>query len=234
MTKTVIAIIPARGGSKGITRKNLKKVGSKPLVAHAIDQALACKRIHRTIVSTEDHEIREVAISYGAEVIDRPEEFVHDNTIQEVDRLLRWTVLELEAQGSQVDVVVLLYSTAPLRQVETIDRAVEMVVDKGYESVLSLYEDMTYLWRKVGDLMEPINYDPSKRGPRQKEAWNQWAENKAIYVMTRDLLVNTSCRLGSKVGFVEMPKWRSIDVDNPEDLEFVRILIKRNISFLQE
>ena len=72
MTETVVAIIPARGGSKGVPRKNLARVGGKPLVAHAIAHALACERIHRTIVSSEDEEIREVAASYGAEVMDRP------------------------------------------------------------------------------------------------------------------------------------------------------------------
>lgn len=230
MKKTVIAIIPARGGSKGILRKNLKKITGKPLVGIAVEQSLSCKMINRTVVTSEDQEIREVAESFGAEIMERPDEFIHDNTIQEVDRLLIWTVLELEAQGSPVDVVVLLYPTAPLRQVETIDKAISMVTEEGYTSVLSLYKDTTYLWRRAGDMVEPVNYDPATRGPRQREKWNQWAENKAVYVMTRDLLVNTGCRLGGKIGYVEMPKWRSIDIDKAEDLELARILFGKNYS----
>jgi N-acylneuraminate cytidylyltransferase len=218
---TVVAIIPARGGSKGIPRKNLKEVGGKPLVAHTIEQSLACKRIHRTIVSSEDVEIRGVGESFGAEVMDRPHEFIHDNSVQEVDRLLRWTLLALEDEGSAIDVVVLLYPTAPLRRVETIDRAVSMVTEGGYDSVLSLYEDTTYLWRKAGEVVEPTNYVPEQRGPRQKESWNQWAENKAVYVVTRDLLVETGCRLGGRIGHVEMSKLESIDVDHPDDLALV-------------
>lgn len=230
MDRTVVAIIPARGGSKGIPRKNLVPLAGRPLVAHTIDQALACGRIHRTIVSTEDEEIGQVALEYGAEAIGRPDEFIHDNTVQEVDRLLAWTVQALERQGDAIDVVVLLYPTAPLREVETIDRAVRIVTEEGYDSVLSLYEDTTYLWRRTGDTVEPTNYVPAQRGPRQKEAWNQWAENKAVYVMTRDLLVNTGCRLGGRIGHVEMPRWRSIDVDTPGDLALVRALMEQNES----
>lgn len=221
---SVYAFVPARGGSKGIPRKNLAELAGKPLIGHAIVHARSCKRIDHIFVSSEDAEIRKVAESYGAEVIGRPDEFIHDNSVQEVDRLLKWTVLELEQQGHRIDVVVLLYATSPLREVKTIDEAIRMVVEDGFDSVLSLYEDITYLWRRKGDTVAPINYDPAKRGPRQKENWNQWAENKAVYAMKRDLLVKTGCRLGGRIGFVEMPKWRSVDIDKPEDLDLVRRL----------
>ena len=220
----VYAIIPARGGSQGIPRKNLADLAGKPLVAHTIAQAQAAERVTQVYVSSEDAEIREVAAGYGASVIERPDEFIHDNSIQEVDRLLKWTVLELESQGHEIDIVVLLYATSPLREVATIDAAVRMVAEEGYDSVLSLYEDTTYLWKLAGDTATPTNYDPATRGPRQKENWNQWAENKAVYAFTRDLLVETGCRLGGKIGYVEMPKWRSVDVDKQDDLELVRAL----------
>ncbi len=222
MSKQVVAIIPARGGSKGIKLKNLQEVGGIPLVAHAIKQAKESSNIDHVVVSTENAEIREAALLYGAEVLDRPEEFHHDSTVQEVDRLLQWTVAELEGQGSQVDVVVLLYPTAPLRPVDKIEQAVEMVLEEGYDSVLSLYEDTTYLWATDHDTVHPTNYEPAKRGPRQKEHWNQWAENKAIYAMRRDLLMDTGCRLGGKIGYVEMSKLDSIDVDTPDELALVR------------
>jgi len=227
MTKPTVAIIPARGGSTGIPRKNLAVVAGRPLVAHAIEQALAARNIDRVIVNSEDEEIRSVAVESGAEVMDRPEEFTHDNSVQEVDRLLHWCVLELEGRSEKVGHIVLLYPTAPLRRVETIEEAVSMVRDGDYESVLSLVEDSTYLWRREGDEVRPTNYDPRTRGPRQQEQWNQWAENKAVYVMTRDLIVTTGCRIGGRVGCVTMSKLESVDVDAPEDLELVRILMER-------
>lgn len=223
---SVYAFIPARGGSKGIARKNLADLAGKPLIAHAISQAKASQSIDRVFVNSEDEEIRTVAASYGAETISRPEEFFHDNSMQEVDRLLQWTIGELESQGHKFDVGVLLYATSPLRQVETIDRAVGLVAEEGYDSALSLFEDTTYLWRVDGDTAAPTNYDPKTRAPRQKEQWNQWGENKAVYVFRRDLLMSTGCRLGGRIGFVEMPKWRSVDIDTPEDLELVRKLLE--------
>lgn len=220
----VYAFIPARGGSKGIPRKNLADLMGKPLVAHTILQAQASQTIDHVFVNSEDTEIRQVAAEYGAETISRPEEFFHDNSIQEVDRLLKWTILELEKTGHKIDIGVLLYSTSPLREVQTIDEAVSMVSADRYDSVLSLFQDTTYLWKREGDIVAPTNYDPKTRGPRQKENWNQWGENKAVYAFRRDLLIETGCRLGGRVGFVEMPKWRSVDIDSPEDLELVRKL----------
>jgi N-acylneuraminate cytidylyltransferase len=104
-------------------------------------------------------------------------------------------------------------------------QAVKMVMDGEYDSVLSLYEDLTYLWQlNSNGTVSPVNYDPSKRGPRQLEHWNQYAENKAVYVMRRDLLMETGCRLGGRIGCVTMEKWRSIDVDKPADLMLCELI----------
>lgn len=221
----VLAIIPARGGSKGITRKNLRPLDGKPLIAHTISPALACPLIDHVVVNSEDAEIREVAQSLGAEVQDRPEEFWHDSTVQEVDRLLMWAVEDLESKGTQIEVVVLLYATAPLRRLEHITQTVDLVLNQDFDSALTLFEDTTYLWSVEGDQAVPTNYDPKLRGPRQKEAWNQWGENKAVYAMKRDLLMTTGCRLGGRIGYVEMSKLDSIDIDRPEDLEAANIIL---------
>ncbi len=208
----------------GIVRKNLQRVGGKPLVVLAAEQGLSSKHITNVLVSTEDEEIRGLAVEAGVAVMDRPEEFHHDNSIQEVDRLLVWTVKEYEKQHGSIDVVVLLYPTAPLRDVASIDEGIELVLNDKADSVLSIYEDSSYLWRVDGERASPTNYDPKTRGPRQKESWNQWVENKAIYVVKRDLLLDTSCRLGNRIGYVEMRKIDSVDVDSPQDLELVRML----------
>jgi len=220
----VFAIIPARGGSQGIPLKNLKEIDGRPLVSIAANHGLAARNIDNTIVNSDHEGIRAAGSEAGAEVMDRPERFTQDDSVQEVDRLLQWCVGRLEDDGREVDVVVLLYPTAPLRTVETIEEAVAMVVDGEYDSVLSLYEDDSYLWERDDGTVTPTNYDPAKRGPRQKEDWNQWVENKAVYVMDRDLLMETDCRLGGEIGYVKMPEWRSIDVDAPSDLEIARLL----------
>jgi CMP-N,N'-diacetyllegionaminic acid synthase len=224
--KTVVAIIPARGGSKGIPRKNLKMLAGQPLVAHAITAALGSPLVTRVVVNSEDPEIREVAASFGAETQNRPVEFWYDETVQEVDRLLMWSVRDLEDRGAIIDVIALVYPTAPLRQAEHITATVDLVINRGFDSALTLCKYNDYLWRVSPDgIAAPINYDPSKRGPHQKEHWNQWVENKAVYAMRRDLLMETGCRLGGRIGYVAMSKRDSIDIDDPEDLEIAAAIM---------
>jgi len=219
MTKTVLAITPARGGSKGVPRKNIKPLCGKPLIQHTIEAAQDCPLISRYIVNTEDAEIRAVAEALNVETQDRPEDFHHDNTFQEVDRLLQWCVQDLESRGDVIDVVVLLYATAPLRRTQHITDCIDLVLNQGYDSALTLKEDRSYIWEKANEekIVKPVNYDPKKRGPNQMEGWNQWIENKAVYAMSRDLLMDTGCRLGGKIGAVEVTKLQSIDIDTPDD-----------------
>ena len=216
---TILSISPARGGSKVVPRKNIKPMADKPLLQYTVEAARACPLITRHVVNTEDAEIRAVAESLGVEVQDRPEDFWHDNTFQEVDRLLQWAVADFESRDGRVDIVVLLYPTAPLRPTQAITDCIDLVLNQGYDSALTLREDRSYIWKRLdkGATVEPVNYDPKKRGPNQLEGWNQWVENKAVYAMKRDLLMDTGCRLGGRVGFVEMSKLESIDIDTPDD-----------------
>ena len=226
----VLAITPARGGSKGVPRKNIKPMVGKPLLQHTVEAARACPLITRHVVNTEDAEIRAVAESLGVEVQGRPEDFWHDDTFQEVDRLLQWAVADFESREGRVDTVVLLYPTAPLRPTQAITDCIDLVLNHGYDSALTLREDRSYIWQRLdkGATVEPVNYDPKKRGPNQLEGWNQWVENKAVYAMKRDLLMETGCRLGGRVGFVEMSKLESIDIDTPDDFALAeQILLAR-------
>ncbi|MDA7535280.1 acylneuraminate cytidylyltransferase family protein [Verrucomicrobia bacterium] len=221
MKEHVLAISPARGGSKGIPRKNIIDFCGKPLIAHTISQALNCELIDSYIVNSEDAEIREVASKYGANTMSRPDKYAHDQILQEVDLLLKWTVNEFERFNPEIKVtlVVLLYPTAPLRDVISITKTIDLVLNKNFDSALTVYSDDRYLWKANFDnnSILPTNYDPNKRMPRQKESWNQWAENKAVYCTRRDVLFSEG-RIGKNCGYVEMEKWRSIDIDEPIDL----------------
>ena len=136
------------------------------------------------------------------------------------------------ARGEKIDIIVLLYPTAPLRKTIKIDEAIELVLNQNYDSALSLVEDQGYFWRKKSnkEKLIPFNYDPKKRMPSVMHDFKQFKENKAIYVSTRDLLINTGCRLGGKIGYVLMNTLESVDVDTKEDLELCKILYKRNKS----
>ena len=226
--KFVLGIIPARGGSKGIPRKNIRKLGSVPLVAHTINQAKKSKLLSDFIVSSEDKEIRKVSERYGAKTMDRPKKYSHDKILQEVDLLLEWTVKKYEKINNiNVDIVVLLYPTAPLRDVASIDKCIDLVKLGKYDSAISVYFDTRYLWKKVKNkTILPTNYNPNQRMPRQKENWNQYAENKAIYVMTKKVLLKYG-RIGKKCGYVEMEKWRSIDIDTFQDLKIAKAFFQK-------
>ena len=225
----ILAIIPARGGSKRVPRKNLKLINEIPLVGHAINHAKDSKYINEIIVSTDDAEIAEVSQSFGARVIDRPEEYRHDNTIMEADNILCQVVQDLEAKGEKIDIIILLYPTAPLRPVKKIDEAIELIINQQYDSVLSLVPDQGYFWRlnKDSEDLKPYNYDPQNRIPSTMHDYKQFKENKAIYACTRDLLKNTRCRLGSRIGFVLMDPLESIDIDTHEELELCRVLYEK-------
>jgi len=224
----VLAITPARGGSKGIPRKNIKLLNGKPLLQYTVEAVQKSKFITKYIINTEDEEIREVAYALGVQTQGRPEDFWYDNTFQEVDRLLQWSIKDLEQKGERIDIVVLLYATAPLRKAETITQCIDLVLNQGYDSALTLKEDRSYIWKRIDNIngVEPVNYDPKKRGPNQLEGWNQWVENKAVYVMKRDLLMETGCRLGGKIGYVPMGKIESIDIDMPEDFILAETIMK--------
>lgn len=218
----VYAIIPARGGSEGIPGKNLKKIDNEPLVGIAASQAVQAEEIDHAVVNSDDPDIRAAAKKYDVQVMERPRKYAQGDMMMGVDKFLNWQISDLENQGHDIDVVVLLYPTGPLRPIDKIDETVRMISEQGCDSALTLYEDDRYLWNTDDQSAEPTNYDPANRGPRQLEDWNQWVENKAVYAMTRDLLVDTGCRLGGEIGYVEMAELRSVDIDSPTDLKLAR------------
>lgn len=226
-TMRVLAVTPARGGSVSVPRKNIRVLAGAPLLQYTIECAGKCPLITDYLVNTEDSEIRALAESLCVRTQDRPEEFWHDNSFQEVDRLLQWAVADFESGEGRVDVVVLLYPTAPLRPTQAITDCIDLVLNHGYDSALSLRDDRSYIWRRTDDgaKVEAVNYDPKTRGPNQLEGWNQWVENKAVYAMKRDLLMETGCRLGGRVGYVEMTRLESIDIDTPEDFALAEQLL---------
>lgn len=222
-----VAVIPARGGSKGIERKNVVEFLGAPLLAHTVDQALASDTVDRTYVSTDDDEIAAVGRDAGAEIIDRPAELAGDRSPTE-DALLH-ALSVLRADGVDADTLTLLQCTSPLRRRDDIDEAVSLLVDEGYDSVLSCCRDHSFYWREGEDGAVPINYDPQDRSMRQ-ELEDRYQENGSIYVMRTDLLETERCRLGGEIGIHVMPEPLSFEIDTPEDLRLVEA-IGREVGF---
>jgi len=160
MSREVLALIPARGGSKGIPRKNLLPIAGKPLIAYSIEHALASRHVTRTVVSTDDPEIASVARSYGAEVpFMRPAEYAQDLSI-DLDVFRHALTWLRERERYECELVVHLRPTGPVRRVEVIDRAIEiMLADRRADSLRSVTwpaETPYKMWRIVDGYLEPL------------------------------------------------------------------------------
>jgi CMP-N,N'-diacetyllegionaminic acid synthase len=218
-----VAIIPARGGSKGIPGKNLAGVGGKPLIEYIIRSALAVPELDRVLVSTDDPVIAWTAEHCGAEVpFYRPGGLCRDDT--PTLPVLQHAVRYLEEQeGFFPDPVVLLYATSPLLSPARISEALKMMEAQQYDSLVSVEEDRGHywIWGENGyERLYPKNVlNRQKVRPLLKE-------NGALYICTRDLLMNESTLLGGRIGFLIMEPWESIDIDEPADLEVVRLFME--------
>src|SRR6056297_389175 len=151
-----VAVIPARGGSKGVPLKNIREVAGKPLMAWAIEACQAAETVDRTIVSTDHEGIAEVAGEWGAEVpFMRPDEFAGDMVT--LDPVIYHAVETLEEQdGIRIDVVLTVQPTCPLLRADTIDRAVDTLIKGGFDSVVMLQEIRHMHWRRVNGEFEPM------------------------------------------------------------------------------
>jgi CMP-N,N'-diacetyllegionaminic acid synthase len=222
----VLAIIPARGGSKGIPRKNLVPLGGKPLIVWTIEAALAAERVSRVVVSTEDEEIAAVARQAGAEVIPRPPELAEDTTHTEPVLVHALGHLR-ETEGYQPEVVVLLQPTAPLRPAETIDEGLRLMQQTGCDCVLGVAPIQNpHLQGSVGPHGEWL---PDYRyGERlfSQQAGRKCTENGALHLFRRAVLETYGNRLGGDVRALVMDPLLSVDIDEPADLRRAEILLR--------
>lgn len=224
----VLALIPARGGSKGIPRKNIKEINGKPLISYTISEAKKSKYIHRVLVSTEDKEIAEISCKFGAEVpFLRPEELAKDSTpgMDPVIHCLNW----LREKGGYVpDFLCLLQCTSPFRTAERIDEAIKLLLDKNADSVVSVCESETspYWMKKVENgILKDFITDGPFYGRRQ-DAPVTYKLNGAIYITRTDLLLkNKSWYTENTLAYI-MDVYSSIDIDNMMDFKFAEFLMK--------
>lgn len=222
---SVLAIIPARGGSKGIPRKNVRRVAGKPLVAHTIEQARHARHIDRVVVSTDDAEVAAIARQYGAEVIWRPDALSGDTATSE-SALLHGLDHLREAEGYTPDLVVFLQCTSPLTLAEDIDGVVQALLDEAADSALAVTPFHHFLWRRHDDgEAEGINHDKSVRLRRQDKE-PQFLETGAVYVMRTPGFKAAQHRFFGKTALYAMPPERCLEIDEPEDLLVAETLMR--------
>lgn len=223
----VAVIIPARGGSKGIPKKNIIDFCGKPLVAWSILQAKNSKGINSVFVSSDSREILAVAHNYGAIPIKRPNEISGDTASSE-------STIEhaIKVMDIQPDIIVMLQPTSPLRKPDDLSKAINQFRDDKVDSLFSgsVLEDFL-IWEKDGKgKFNSFNYDYRSRGRRQ-DRHPQFVENGSFY-MFKSEIVKKGNRLGGKIGVYLMDFWQSFEIDNPEDLELVKILFNLKLEHL--
>lgn len=225
----IIAVISARGGSKGVPRKNVLPVAGKPLIAWTIAAALGSRQVSRLIVSTDDPEIAHVAREHGAEVpFLRPSEMARDDSpvIDAVEHALHWVE---RSEGRLPDYVVLLQPTSPLRQTADIDGAIDLACARNADAVLSVCEASPhpYLARRLGkdgSLADFIDL-PSKPNRRQDYP-PAYVLNGAIYVnRVAPLLASRNFQPPGALAY-PMPAERSCDIDTHLDLQIAELLLQ--------
>jgi len=220
-----VAIIPARGGSKGLEKKNIHPVAGKPLLAWSVLQALASNHVDRVFVTTDDQAIFDVGREYGAEVIDRPEHISGDKATSE-SALLHALEVIAERHGAEPETVVFLQATSPLRKPEDIDRAIELFRREEADSLISVTraDDLTIWEQREGD-WNSVNFDYRNRGMRQDRP-SQFIENGSIYLFTPSVLRKFGNRIGQKLSVYPMEFWQTWEIDTIEEVDLVEFYLK--------
>lgn len=217
-----LAIVPARGGSKGIPRKNLALLSGRPLLLHTLEAARRAPSVDRVVVSTEDGEIARTAREAGAEVVERPAELAGDDASSESALLHVLDTLH-EKDGYEPDRVVFLQATSPRRRGDDVERALEHFERTGADSLFSASRVHGFVWRRRGGELEALTYDPADRRRRQ-EIGEDFLENGSIYVTKPWVLRELGNRLGGRVEVYEMDALDSFQVDEPGDLALLERL----------
>lgn len=222
-----ISIIPARGGSKRLKRKNIIKLAGKPLIAYTIIESLKSEHIDRVIVSTEDSEIANISKNYGAEIIKRPDNLSRDDT-PTIDVVFH-VIEQIKADIDESLVIVLLQPTSPLRVVEDINKSIDLYLNNKCESLVSIYKvshPINWFFRIDGDYIKPLfNKNILEKIVQDYNSFYQL--NGAIYIIELKTLQKYKSFICEYTIPYIMPFERSVDIDNELDLKLAEFFIKQ-------
>ena len=217
----ILCVVPARGGSKGVPRKNLRVVGGKPLIVWTIEQALSARPAMDVVVSTDDEEIATVARSAGALVpFLRPADLALDTTPTEP--VVRHAIAAARAAEAAPDAVMLLQATSPVRLPGTLSRAVAQLEATGVDSLVGVVPQAPFIWTEgTADAGPTSAYDVTARPRRQDltPATLRYRETGSLYLTRTWVYDELDNRLGGRVGLFVMDELEGIDVDTELDLQ---------------
>ncbi len=217
----IAAIIPARGGSKGITRKNLRKLGSHSLLGLKVTHA-NLSRCNEVYVSTEDTEIANEGLEYGSKIIQRPMDLARDDT--STDAVLLHAIDELGLQDS--DILVLLQATSPFLKSEKIDECIQKLVNEPkLSAVITIRLGHPFMWHELDGMINPLGHSREKRPRRQDLGVEGW-ETGGCYAIRVSALRQQKVRYPQPTAGVSVNQIEALDIDTMEDLELAQELIE--------
>lgn len=220
----VCALIPARGGSKGIPGKNIKPFRGRPLLAHSVEAARRAPGIDRVLVSTDDPAIEAAARDAGAETLRRPDALSGDTASSESALLHALDHLHA-TEGYVPDAVVFLQATSPLRRPTEVQDALDHFFASGADSLFSATPAHGFAWsRDAAGVVTPVDYDPVHRPRRQEMTTHLVHENGSIYVFRPWVLRELGSRLGGHIACHLMDPLDSYEIDEPEDWDLLERL----------
>ena len=220
--KTFLAIIPARGGSKRLPRKNILNLAGKPLIAWTIEAALKSKYIDKVLVTSDDDEILKISNDYGASTIKRPIHLSQDNStsFEAISHAIENT--------EEFDYIVLLQPTSPLRTSGHIDEAIQLIFQKKSDAIISVTEmEHSPLWANTLPENESMDYflREEDKNKRSQDLETYYRLNGAIYISLTETLINTGSFFHKTGAYAyKMDNRSSIDIDNVMDFKFAEFL----------
>ena len=231
----VLAVIPARGGSKGVPRKNIRPICGRPLISYTIEHARAAQHLfHRIIVSTDDDEIALVARQYGAEVpFLRPADLARDES--PVIPMLQHAANFVEKQdGLRMDWICLLQPTEPFRTVSDLEQCLQLGFAGGCDSVISVvrvFATHPILMKRIeGDQLLPFCLEEREGTRRQEYEPPAYMRNGSIYLTRRDVLMEQGSIWGRTIRPYVMPLERSVSIDTELDLKLAEIIMTEHLA----
>jgi CMP-N-acetylneuraminic acid synthetase len=222
-----LTVIPARGGSKGLPRKNIRLLNGKPLLTYSVKQSLRVPYIDCIVVSSEDSEILSIAKRSGAIPLRRPARLASDKA--RTEGALLHAVDELARRGERFDFVITLEPTHPFRQVNTLKTAIERLVQGKYDSLLTLTPDHADLWReKKGRFGRLFPNAPRRRQDREP----LYKENSLIYITAVAALRRRNFVIGKKPLVLLTPEQESLDIHSADDLALAHFWVRQKKSLV--
>tara|TARA_Y100000590_G_scaffold467955_1_gene648745 strand:- start:861 stop:1583 length:723 start_codon:yes stop_codon:yes gene_type:complete len=227
LLKNIVAIILARGGSKGIPKKNIKKFCGKPLIGWSILQAKNIDQISSIWVSTDDNQIAKIARSYSVNVIKRPKNISKDTSSSEQG--WKHAIKEIEQlTNDKIDLVVGIQPTSPIRESVDIKKGIQKIIRKKADSLFAASPIKDFLiWESSkNSILKPVNFNPKLKRHRQ-ELKKQIIENGSFYIFKPKILQKYKNVLSGKVTYQIMEFWKTFEIDEKNDIEFCELIMKK-------